>query len=185
MAEIDLRQAALDYGGINLEDIKAPECFTIEKKLRERMKIPVFHDDQHGTAIVAAAAILNALEHAGKDIAKVKMVVSGAGAAALACLDLIGSLGLRPENTLVTDLQGVVYTGRAASRPTASTSSSCGRRCRRRATTTSSPSAIALPAPGRRPTTARAASCRRARRLHTSRPRMSRRRSSAALRASR
>jgi malate dehydrogenase (oxaloacetate-decarboxylating)(NADP+) len=100
------------FGGINLEDIKAPECFYIEKKLRERMKIPVFHDDQHGTAIVAAAAILNALEHAGKDIAKVKMVVSGAGAAALACLDLIVSLGLPRENILVTDIKGVVYLGR-------------------------------------------------------------------------
>src|SRR4051812_26542238 len=76
------------FGGINLEDIKAPECFYIETKLRERMKIPVFHDDQHGTAIVAAAAILNALRHVGKDIAKVKLVASGAGAAALACLDL-------------------------------------------------------------------------------------------------
>src|SRR5450755_2324879 len=82
------------FGGINLEDIKAPECFYIEKTLRERMKIPVFHDDQHGTAIVAAAAILNALKHVGKDIAEVKLVVSGAGAAALACLDLIVSLGL-------------------------------------------------------------------------------------------
>jgi malate dehydrogenase (oxaloacetate-decarboxylating)(NADP+) len=100
------------FGGINLEDIKAPECFTIEKKLRERMKIPVFHDDQHGTAIVAAAAILNALEHAGKDIAKVKMVVSGAGAAALACLDLITSLGLPRKNVFVTDILGVVYAGR-------------------------------------------------------------------------
>ena len=101
------------FGGINLEDIKAPECFYIERKLRERMKIPVFHDDQHGTAIVAAAAILNALEHAGKDIAKVRLVVSGAGAAALACLDLIVSLGLRRENIVVTDILGVVYTGRA------------------------------------------------------------------------
>ena len=81
------------FGGINLEDIKAPECFYIETKLRERMKIPVFHDDQHGTAIVAAAAILNALKHVGKDIAEVKLVASGAGAAALACLDLIVSLG--------------------------------------------------------------------------------------------
>ena len=100
------------FGGINLEDIKAPECFYIERKLRERMKIPVFHDDQHGTAIVAAAAILNALEHVGKEIARVKMVVSGAGAAALACLDLIVSLGLRRENILVTDTLGVVYLGR-------------------------------------------------------------------------
>src|SRR5688500_2857184 len=82
------------FGGINLEDIKAPECFYIEQKLRERMKIPVCHDDQHGTAIVAAAAILNGLQHVGKDIRDVKLVASGAGAAALACLDLIVSLGL-------------------------------------------------------------------------------------------
>src|SRR3954471_10409831 len=83
------------FGGINLEDIKAPECFYIETRLRERMKIPVFHDDQHGTAIVAAAAILNALKHVGKNIAEVKLVASGAGAAALACLDLAVSLGLK------------------------------------------------------------------------------------------
>jgi malate dehydrogenase (oxaloacetate-decarboxylating)(NADP+) len=100
------------FGGINLEDIKAPECFYIETKLRERMKIPVFHDDQHGTAIVAAAAILNALKHVGKDIAEVKLVASGAGAAALACLDLAVSLGLKRENILVTDAKGVVYMGR-------------------------------------------------------------------------
>jgi len=100
------------FGGINLEDIKAPECFYIEKKLRERMKIPVFHDDQHGTAIVAAAAILNGLQHVGKDIREVKLVASGAGAAALACLDLIVSLGLKPENIVVTDAKGVVYIGR-------------------------------------------------------------------------
>jgi malate dehydrogenase (oxaloacetate-decarboxylating)(NADP+) len=100
------------FGGINLEDIKAPECFYIETKLRERMKIPVFHDDQHGTAIVAAAAILNALKHVGKNIADVKLVASGAGAAALACLDLAVSLGLKPENIYVTDAKGVVYLGR-------------------------------------------------------------------------
>ena len=100
------------FGGINLEDIKAPECFYIEKKLRERMKIPVFHDDQHGTAIVAAAAILNGLKHVRKDIAEVKLVASGAGAAALACLDLIVSLGLKPQNIVVTDAKGVVYIGR-------------------------------------------------------------------------
>jgi malate dehydrogenase (oxaloacetate-decarboxylating)(NADP+) len=100
------------FGGINLEDIKAPECFYIEKKLRERMKIPVFHDDQHGTAIVAAAAILNALRHVNKDITQVKLVCSGAGAAALACLDLIVSLGLPMHNIFVADSLGVVYTGR-------------------------------------------------------------------------
>jgi malate dehydrogenase (oxaloacetate-decarboxylating)(NADP+) len=100
------------FGGINLEDIKAPECFYIETRLRERMKIPVFHDDQHGTAIVAAAAILNALKHVGKNIAEVKLVASGAGAAALACLDLAVSLGLKPENIFVSDAKGVVYLGR-------------------------------------------------------------------------
>ena len=100
------------FGGINLEDIKAPECFYIETKLRERMKIPVFHDDQHGTAIVAAAAILNALKHVGKNIAEVKLVASGAGAAALACLDLAVSLGLKLENIYVGDAKGVVYMGR-------------------------------------------------------------------------
>jgi malate dehydrogenase (oxaloacetate-decarboxylating)(NADP+) len=103
------------FGGINLEDIKSPECFYIEKKLRERMKIPVFHDDQHGTAIVAAAAILNGLQLVGKDMDKVKLVASGAGAAALACLDLIVSLGLRRENITVTDAKGVVYAGREES----------------------------------------------------------------------
>ncbi len=100
------------FGGINLEDIKAPECFYIEQQLRERMKIPVFHDDQHGTAIVAAAAILNALQHVGKDIGHVKLVASGAGAAALACLDLIVSLGLPMRHIFVSDSAGVVYAGR-------------------------------------------------------------------------
>jgi len=100
------------FGGINLEDIKAPECFYIERKLREKMKIPVFHDDQHGTAIIVGAAILNGLKYIGKDIRNVKLVVSGAGAAALACLDLIVDLGFPIENILVTDLAGVVYKGR-------------------------------------------------------------------------
>jgi malate dehydrogenase (oxaloacetate-decarboxylating)(NADP+) len=106
--------AALEptFGGINLEDIKAPECFYIEKKLRERMKIPVFHDDQHGTAIVVGAAILNGLHLLGKDLSKVKLVTSGAGAAALACLDLLVMLGIPVENIWVTDLEGVVYVGR-------------------------------------------------------------------------
>jgi malate dehydrogenase (oxaloacetate-decarboxylating)(NADP+) len=106
--------AALEptFGGINLEDIKAPECFYIERKLRQRMKIPVFHDDQHGTAIVAAAAVLNALKIVGKDIGRVKLVCSGAGAAALACLDLQVRLGLDPKNVFVTDSKGVVYKGR-------------------------------------------------------------------------
>jgi malate dehydrogenase (oxaloacetate-decarboxylating)(NADP+) len=100
------------FGGINLEDIKAPECFFIERALRERMKIPVFHDDQHGTAIIAAAAVLNGLKLVGKDIGEVKLVCSGAGAAAIACLDQLVSLGLRMENILVGDAKGVVYEGR-------------------------------------------------------------------------
>ncbi|MFM8611055.1 MAG: NADP-dependent malic enzyme [Burkholderiaceae bacterium] len=106
--------AALEptFGGINLEDIKAPDCFYVERKLRERMKIPVFHDDQHGTAIVVGAAILNGLKVVGKDIKKVKLVTSGAGAAALACLGLLVKLGMPRENIWVTDLAGVVYQGR-------------------------------------------------------------------------
>ncbi len=100
------------FGGINLEDIKAPECFYVERKLRERMKIPVFHDDQHGTAIIVGAAILNGLKVVGKNIKQCKLVVSGAGAAALACLDLIVDLGFPIENIIVTDLAGVVYQGR-------------------------------------------------------------------------
>ena len=103
------------FGGINLEDIKAPECFYIERRLRERMKIPVFHDDQHGTAIVAAAAVLNALAIVGKDLGKVKLVCSGAGAAALACLDLQVSLGLDPGKVLVVDSKGVIHKGRRES----------------------------------------------------------------------
>ncbi|MCK0510636.1 NADP-dependent malic enzyme [Aromatoleum buckelii] len=106
--------AALEptFGGINLEDIKAPECFYIESKLRERMKIPVFHDDQHGTAIVVGAAVLNGLHLLGKDLKKVKLVTSGAGAAALACLRLLEKLGIPVENIWVTDIEGVVYEGR-------------------------------------------------------------------------
>jgi malate dehydrogenase (oxaloacetate-decarboxylating)(NADP+) len=100
------------FGGINLEDIKAPDCFYVERKLRERMKIPVFHDDQHGTAICVGAAILNGLKVAGKDPKKVKLVTSGAGAAALACLGLLVKLGIPRENIFVTDLAGVVYEGR-------------------------------------------------------------------------
>jgi malate dehydrogenase (oxaloacetate-decarboxylating)(NADP+) len=99
-------------GGINLEDIKAPECFYIEQKLRARMKIPVFHDDQHGTAIIASAAILNGLKVVGKDLSRVKLVCSGAGAAAIACLDLLVKLGLAKDNVLVTDSKGVIYEGR-------------------------------------------------------------------------
>ena len=119
LAERDLDKlvdiiAALEptFGGINLEDIKAPDCFYVERKLRERMKIPVFHDDQHGTAIVVGAALLNGLKVAGKDIREIKLVTSGAGAAALACLNLLVKLGLPRGNIVATDLAGVVYTGR-------------------------------------------------------------------------
>ncbi|WP_423458110.1 NADP-dependent malic enzyme [Ottowia sp. VDI28] len=106
--------AALEptFGGINLEDIKAPECFIVERKLRERMKIPVFHDDQHGTAIVVGAAVVNGLKVVGKRIEDVKLVVSGAGAAALACTGLLVKLGVRRENVWVTDIKGLVYEGR-------------------------------------------------------------------------
>ena len=106
--------AALEptFGGINLEDIKAPDCFYVERKLRERMKIPVFHDDQHGTAIVVGAALLNGLKVVGKDIRQIKLVTSGAGAAALACLGLLVKLGVPRENIWVTDLAGVVWKGR-------------------------------------------------------------------------
>jgi len=106
--------AALEptLGGVNLEDIKAPECFYIEKKLRERMKIPVFHDDQHGTAIISSAAILNGLKVVGKDIGQVKLACSGAGAAAIACLDLLVHLGVKRENIYVVDSRGVIWEGR-------------------------------------------------------------------------
>ena len=106
--------AALEptFGGVNLEDIKAPDCFYVERKLRERMRIPVFHDDQHGTAIVVGAAVTNGLKVVGKDPKKIKLVTSGAGAAALACLGLLVKLGIPKENIFVTDLAGVVYKGR-------------------------------------------------------------------------
>ena len=106
--------AALEptFGAVNLEDIKAPDCFYVERELRKRMKIPVFHDDQHGTAITVAAAMVNGLKVAGKDIGQVKLVASGAGAAALACLNLLLKVGLKRENVFVTDLAGVVYEGR-------------------------------------------------------------------------
>ena len=101
-------------GGINLEDIKAPECFYIEKKLRERMNIPVFHDDQHGTAIISSAALLNALKVVGKDIGTIKLVASGAGAAAIACLDMMVQMGVQRSNIYVADSKGVIYQGRDA-----------------------------------------------------------------------
>ena len=106
--------AALEptLGGVNLEDIKAPECFYIEKKLRERMSIPVFHDDQHGTAIISSAAVINGLKVVGKDIGDVKLVCSGAGAAAIACLDLLVAVGVKRENIYVTDSRGIIWKGR-------------------------------------------------------------------------
>ncbi len=106
--------AALEptLGGVNLEDIKAPECFYIEQKLRERMRIPVFHDDQHGTAIISSAGLINGLKVVGKEISQVRLVCSGAGAAAIACLDLMVSLGLKRENVYVCDSKGVIYQGR-------------------------------------------------------------------------
>ena len=100
------------WGGINLEDIKAPECFVIEQRLRELMDIPVFHDDQHGTAIIAAAGLLNALDLTGREIATTKLVCNGAGAAGIACLELLKSIGFRPENLILCDTKGVIYQGR-------------------------------------------------------------------------
>ena len=102
------------FGGINLEDIKAPECFIIEERLRELMDIPVFHDDQHGTAIIAAAGMINAIHLTGRDIKKTKLVCNGAGAAGIACLDLIKAIGFAPENVMLCDTKGVVYRGRTA-----------------------------------------------------------------------
>ena len=107
-----VRYLGPSFGGINLEDIKAPECFVIEERLRELMDIPVFHDDQHGTAIIAAAGLLNALLLTGRDIATTKLVCNGAGAAGLACLDLIKAMGFRPENAILCDTKGVIYRGR-------------------------------------------------------------------------
>ena len=101
------------FGGINLEDIKAPECFIVERKLRERMNIPVFHDDQHGTAIIVGAAVLNALEVVGKDIGTIKVATTGAGAAGIACLDMLVALGVKKEHITAFDREGVIYTGRA------------------------------------------------------------------------
>ena len=111
--------AALEptFGAINLEDIKAPECFAIEAELRGRMGIPVFHDDQHGTAITVAAAVRNGLEVQGKSLRDARLVTSGAGAAALACVDLLVSMGLRPENVTLTDILGVVRADRQGMLP--------------------------------------------------------------------
>lgn len=100
------------FGGINLEDIKGPECFYIEEKLKEIMDIPVFHDDQHGTAIISAAGMLNALEIAGKDVTKAKIVVNGAGAAGIACANLAITMGIDKDNVILCDTKGVIYKGR-------------------------------------------------------------------------
>src|SRR6202043_3495902 len=100
------------WGGINLEDIKAPECFIIEQKLRELLDIPVFHDDQHGTAIISSAGLLNALDLTGRDIADTRLVCNGAGAAGIACLELLRAIGFRPENLVLCDTKGVIYQGR-------------------------------------------------------------------------
>src|SRR5262250_1585169 len=100
------------FGGINLEDIKAPECFIIEQRLRELLDIPVFHDDQHGTAIIATAALINALHLTGRDLQSVKLVVNGAGAASIACVELLKSMGLPHDNAILCDTKGVIYEGR-------------------------------------------------------------------------
>src|SRR6266700_807693 len=100
------------WGGINLEDIRAPECFVIEQRLRELLDIPVFHDDQHGTAIIAAAGLINALDLTGRTLDRTKMVVNGAGAASIACVELLKTMGLRPQNVVLCDTRGVIYRGR-------------------------------------------------------------------------
>ena len=107
-----VRYLGAGWGGINLEDIKAPECFIIEQRLRELLDIPVFHDDQHGTAIIAAAGLLNALDLTGREIATTKLVCNGAGAAGIACLELLKAIGFRPENLILCDTKGVIYQGR-------------------------------------------------------------------------
>jgi malate dehydrogenase (oxaloacetate-decarboxylating)(NADP+) len=134
--------AALEptLGGVNLEDIKAPECFYVEKKLRERMNIPVFHDDQHGTAIISAAALLNGLELVGKKIGDVKLAVSGAGAAAIACLDVMVGLGIRRENVWVVDSKGVLREDRedfSRARPTRASTATASAPTRARSPTSS------------------------------------------------
>ena len=107
-----IRLLGKSWGGINLEDIKAPECFIIEQRLRELMDIPVFHDDQHGTAIIAAAGLINAMELTGRDRSNIKMVVNGAGASAIACVELIKGFGVPHENVIICDSRGVIYQGR-------------------------------------------------------------------------
>src|SRR5213083_3287906 len=109
-----VRYLGPSFGGINLEDIKAPDCFIIEEKLKELLDIPVFHDDQHGTAIIAAAGLLNALELTGRDIKSTKLVCNGAGAAGIACLELLKAIGFTPGNIILCDTKGVIYQGRSA-----------------------------------------------------------------------
>src|SRR6201992_1706225 len=110
IAAVELMEPS--FGGINLEDIKAPECFIVEQTLRERMNIPVFHDDQHGTAIISAAGLINAAYLTGRDFADIKMVVNGAGAASISCTELAKALGVRPNNVVMCDSKGVIYKGR-------------------------------------------------------------------------
>src|ERR1700694_2808836 len=107
-----VRYLGKTFGGINLEDIKAPECFLIEQRLRELLDIPVFHDDQHGTAIITAAGMLNALDLTGRDIPSNKLVCNGAGAAGIACLELLRAIGFKPDNMILADTKGVIYEGR-------------------------------------------------------------------------
>src|SRR5262249_51967181 len=107
-----IRYLGKTWGGINLEDIKAPECFVIEQRLRELLDIPVFHDDQHGTAIVAAAGLLNALDVTGRSLKDIQMVVNGAGASSIACIELLKAMGLPHNNVVICDTKGVVYQGR-------------------------------------------------------------------------
>src|SRR2546421_938314 len=109
-----VRYLGQTFGGINLEDIKAPECFLIEQRLRELLDVPVFHDDQHGTAIIAAAGVLNALDLTGREIGKTKLVCNGAGAAGIACLELLKAIGFTPNNIILCDTKGVIYQGRTA-----------------------------------------------------------------------
>src|SRR4026209_1973535 len=107
-----VRYLGAGWGGINLEDIKAPECFIIEQKLKELLNIPVFHDDQHGTAIIAAAGLMNALELTGRDIKNFTLVVNGAGSASIACMDLLVAMGMPKKNMVLCDTKGVIYRGR-------------------------------------------------------------------------
>ena len=107
-----VRYLGPSFGGINLEDIKAPECFIIEQRLQEMMDIPVFHDDQHGTAIIAAAGLINALQLTGRDIGSTRLVVNGAGAAGIACVELVKAMGFAPDNVILCDTKGVIYKGR-------------------------------------------------------------------------